>query len=156
MATHAHVSRAYVVHLRHQHRELDRLALDAEQIMRTHWNRGRSDLGQSGVAIEKLIALRDQLERHCNQESAGGCLEDAVCGRPELAQAATRWEQETRSLIVDLTDLIDGIRGRRIAVDAGGRRFSELADRLRQHQAEENRLLGEAYGLEMADGKIVP
>jgi hypothetical protein len=156
MATHTHGSRAYVVHLRHQHRELDRLALDAEQYMRSHLVRpGRSMQPELAIAIQRLEALRDQLERHCDQESAGGCLEDAACGRPELAHVATRLEQQTRSLIRDLGELIQDARSGRATLDAGRRRFSELADRLRQHQLEENRLLGQAYGLEMADGQIL-
>src|SRR5262245_10055866 len=96
MANHTQTSGALVVHLRPQNQVLNRLAMDAEHTLRSPLSRRGSN--QRATIIQRLEALRDQMVRHSEQELSGGCLEEVVCGRPELTHQATCLEHEHQVL----------------------------------------------------------
>ena len=137
-------SRAFVVHLCVEHRRLH----DTVRSILAILDERKTRAGCAPALLEKLALLRNRLTSHFATEEQGGCLEEAVCRCPQLSAAVTELEREHPVLLVDLETLIDrtdklpnsdDMEG--IAID-----FSDFADRLRAHEAGENRILQQAFG----------
>ena len=137
-------SRAYVMHLCVEHRRLHETVRSVLAILDER--KTRADCAPA--LLEELALLRNRLTSHFATEEQGGCLEEAVCRCPQLSAAVTELEREHPVLLRDLETLIDRtaklpnsdyMQG--IASD-----FSDFADRLRAHEAGENRILRRAFG----------
>jgi hemerythrin-like domain-containing protein len=142
---------AYVTHLRTEHRRLraclhrieQQWLLDIERPRRT------DDIPR---VIDSLEALCAELAHHFAEEESGGCLEEAVSHRPNLSGEANRLRCEHTELVGRLQGLIARLRllprpGE--SIDRVGEDFRRFADDLRAHQAGENRVLEQSFGIKV-------
>ena len=140
--------RAYVVHLRIEHRKLH----GALQRIQRDWRGAGAELqihGQRPSVIQELRELRTHLAEHFAEEDAGGCLEEAVCRCPRLGPEADRIESEHPALLAELDDIIARSRsgtelGQPSHVE---QKFQDFAEKLHAHETAENHLLEDAFGI---------
>ena len=135
--------RAYAVHLASEHRRLSELLRRVEQ---------QCEQWPHPELAESLNQLRAKLAAHFEEEECGGCLEEAVVHVPTLSTEAGRILNEHPSLLADLDRLIEQIgvtdRSNR-SLDNVEQDFSQFAKRLRAHEAAENRILQQSFGIDM-------
>ncbi|QDU98869.1 hypothetical protein [Lignipirellula cremea] len=95
-----------------------------------------------------LEDLRTELMRHFQQEEEGGCLEKALCRCPSLGEEVREIEAEHPRLLHDLDQLIESTQNPWNGVEASriAKAFENLAQRIRNHEAAENRILVQAFG----------
>jgi hypothetical protein len=134
--------RAYAVHLASEHRRLsEHLRRIDQQFKRS----SPSDL------TESLSRLRADLAAHFKEEECGGCLEEAVVHDPNLAADAGRVSNEHPRLLADLDRLIDQIGASDTSkplLDEIKQEYGQFAQSLREHEAAENRILQESFGID--------
>jgi iron-sulfur cluster repair protein YtfE (RIC family) len=140
---------AYVTQMRRQHQQLEDQLLRIEQkwsLLREH--RAAADF--TSQMREQLEGLRTELARHFAEEEEGGSPEEAVSLHPSLNRDVTRLEHEHPELLAELDRLIDRLRPTAQAptLSAEGE-YRRFADRLRRHEAAENRVLQQGFGVEV-------
>jgi hypothetical protein len=142
-----------VAHVRADH---GRIRRSVQSILRTlrqvdpHASRAEITI----VMIEPLTALLAQLRRHFAEEEDGGSLDDAVCHCPSLAREVRQSNAEHPKLLAYLETLIARLRDPALAFGGMARDqqlLEDFAQRLRQHEAAENRLLSQAFGGSFGD-----
>jgi hypothetical protein len=94
--------------------------------------------------------LYDELKQHFAEEDAGGCLEEAVCHCPRLAAEAKRIEAEHPAILAEVNGLIE--QGTNLPANnqnqfAIQQAFYRLYQRIRVHEAAENHLLAQGFGM---------
>ena len=152
---HVHEVNPFYVQALAEHRELHAAI---EQIRRL-LDSGLSgaDVGQRAVnAAHAVLNLRDQLQRHFDQEEGGGYLEEAVTRLPQIAPQATILQRQHHEFL----DLANAMLA---AAETGDSAtsvllklktdFESFAKRLEAHEAAENKLLERAFN---EDPGLVP
>ena len=142
---------AYATHLREEHHRLgDRLRRVEGQ-----WASLPEQPDAAAAAaqlLEGVKELRAELAHHFEEEESGGCLEEAVTRRPSLSHEATRLEHEHAELLAQLDRLIETLGGPQhslASLQAREAEFRGLAKQLRAHEAAENHILEECFGIEV-------
>ena len=139
----------YVEHLTAEHRRLDQLIhqtlarlSDWEQNELSNW---------PAELLTGLVAIRDELARHFQEEEAGGCLEEAASLCSGLSNEVTAIEAEHAKLLSELDELID--RARQLTRPAAreahalGQELRALAHAVRLHEARENQIMQRGFGV---------
>ena len=147
--------RPYIDHLLAEHRRLHGML-----------HRARSAIVQSGGPdrdasladiVQDLHRIRGELAHHFADEESGGCLDEAVCRCPRLSAEAKRIEAEHPELLLEIDRLIaqalDGDQSvaNRIAIERG---FDHLCGQLCAHEAAENRILSQAFGVNVNGDEV--
>ncbi len=133
---------SYASHLAAEHKRLGSLLRQVEQ---QHGQWPRADL------VARLKDLRTELAVHFDEEESGGCLEEAAVHRPSLTAKMNTVLHEHPHLLVELDRLIETTEtsANSTPPDEITRRLQQLAQRLHEHEASENRILHESFGIEM-------
>ena len=105
------------------------------------------------AAVLSLTALQQQLESHYEQEEAGGCLEEAESRAPSVAPDVRHVKEEHVVLRRDMEQLVQRAQA---ATDAAAwaevaRDFAHFAEKIRAHEAAENRIMLYGFGAEAMD-----
>jgi hypothetical protein len=141
---------AYITHMRDEHTRLREFVQDIEQ----RWVLAHQRAGAANVipqVIESLETLRAELAHHFEEEESGACLEEAVVHRPSLSHEATRLEQEHPELLREADRLIEELRAKSQSGESADnvkQKFRVFAEQLHAHEAAENRILEESFGIE--------
>jgi hypothetical protein len=140
--------RAYVVHLRIEHRKLH----GTLQRIQRDWPGAGAEIqipGHPSLVIQELRELRTHLAGHFAEEEGGGCLEEAVCRCPKLGPEADRIESEHPNLLAELDDIIArSVSGTELGQPSYvAQEFQVFAQKLHAHETAENHLLEVAFGI---------
>lgn len=135
---------AYVTHLRSEHRRLDRRARRIQERLRDAAADAASALAD---VIREIRLLRDDLQHHFSEEEAGGCLDEAAACAPKLGPAERELERQHPNLLADVDQLI----AEADTIDVLRESFARFLSKLNDHEAAENRLFAEAFGIEPTD-----
>ena len=142
---------AYMTHMRAEHKRLRECVLRIEE----QWPFQHEPPRQPDVSplvIESLGALRADLAHHFEEEESGGCLEEAVSRQPNLSRDANRLEHEHPELLEQIDRMIEGLQAlsRPAASTAKIKQdFRAFTEKLLAHEAAENRILKESFGIEV-------
>ena len=141
--------RTFVNHIAAEHRRLHTML---RQMRSAIIESVQPDETPSFAVIAGILArLRQELKEHFAEEEAGGCLDEAVSRCPGLSAEAKRIEAEHPEIL----GLID-----RLSEQAGSspptpqnqlamqRAFDQLYEQLRAHEAAENKLLAQGFGIQ--------
>jgi Hemerythrin HHE cation binding domain len=140
--------RAYVEHLQHEHGHLNQLLLEiGHEVAALDKVGDRPD--PIGHLARRLSDLRQQLQKHFAEEETGGCMEEAVTRCPTLRESSKGILVEHPQLDRMLEQLLE--QARAAAAADVQRDFQVFANKLREHEQAENRLLQMAFGAEAAD-----
>ena len=141
--------RCYIDHIVAQHKRLHSMLRQ----MRTAIHQSvQPDEHPSFAAIAQILArLREELQHHFAEEEAGGCLDEAVSRCPSLSAEAKRIEAEHADILAQLDRLRDEAGSlaptpqNQLAIQ---RDFDQLHRQLHKHEAAENRLLADGFGVQ--------
>jgi hypothetical protein len=142
---------AYAKHLLAEHRRVHGLLSQIEQ----QWSltaAGPQPSGNIAALRESIEKLRSELVKHFSEEQAGGVLEEAAVRCPDLSREEMRLEEEHTALLADLDRIFAGIRtATRVGLVPGELKesFEQLVDRLKAHEAAENRLLEQGFQIDL-------
>jgi hemerythrin len=140
--------RPYVQHLLTEHRRLHTMLRLARSAIRQCCGPDRDATTADIVRVLKQV--RDELSHHFADEEAGGCIEEAVSRCPSISPQASRVQSEHPELLRQLDALLAQVSDSeqtvagRITVQ---RQFDELCRQLHAHEAAENDLLRQAFGV---------
>lgn len=140
--------RAYATHLLSEHRRLHEKLRGVRLAITSSGGRG-GKLPFPDV-VQVLQQVREELQGHFAEEEAGGCLDEAVARLPRLSAEARRIEAEHPELLRQLDLLIEiASDHKRVSIDrlAFDKQFDELYRRLHAHEAAENNLLRQGFGV---------
>ena len=143
-------SAPYVEHLLAEHRRLHNMLRLARAALRHSAGPDRDATTADIVRI--LRQVREEIAHHFADEEAGGCIEEAVSRCPRLSAEANRVQAEHPELLNRLDALIADVLdsghtvANRIAVQ---REFDELSQLLHAHEAAENDLLRQGFGVQV-------
>jgi hypothetical protein len=104
------------------------------------------------ATILSLQALRAELAHHFEEEESGGCMEEAVSHEPHLGPEATRLVREHPELLAQMDRLIKGLRALvrlTASADEVEQDFRNFTEKLLAHEAAENRVLKEGFGIDV-------
>ena len=139
--------RPLLVDIAHEHRDLRR---------RLHELRALVQMRERGLDISQRLAqmtasladLHNTMEAHFAQEESGGVIVEAVIRLPRLAEEAAAIEREHPELLLE----IEALRRMVQASDCSRHAWKHvcaaverIVQRLLNHEAAENRLLGEGF-----------
>ena len=136
-------AQAFLHHLLMQHQQINAAADRAE----------RAWFGElpASFVLDQVRRLQDIIQRHFREEDAGGCIDEAVARAPYLRGRAGEIESEHPRLLDKIQSIAERL-GRLTAsttqYDRLRREFEEFVEELRRHEAAENQLLEEAFGIE--------
>ena len=136
----------YVNHLIAEHLRLHRMLVFGRKTIAGSESNG--DVWTRSV-IKVLRDVRAELQCHFAEEEGGGCLDEAVSFRPQLAPELKRIESQHPRLLAELDRLIaqaadyNGTMQDRMALETG---FDELCRDLHAHEAAENEVLRQGFG----------
>jgi len=101
--------------------------------------------------IADLETLRAELVSHFEEEVTGSFLDEAVSRQPSLNDEARRLEREHGELLEMVDTLILKLKAvdRPLRSAIGRGEFRQFVDRLRAHEAAEDRILEKALGVEL-------
>jgi hypothetical protein len=142
---------AYVTQLRTEHKRLGESIHGIEQ----QWRLQHSGSDQADVLaqmLESLQSMRAELAHHFEEEESGGCLEEAVSHEPHLGPEATRLVREHPELLAQMDRLIEGLRALArltASADEVEQDFRNFTEKLLAHEAAENRVLKEGFGIDV-------
>jgi iron-sulfur cluster repair protein YtfE (RIC family) len=142
---------AYITHIRAEHKRLREYLHLIEQQWTLHHQRPPAADAASEV-LNSLQALRAELAHHFEEEESGGCLEEAVSHQPSLSHEATRLEHKHPELLGQLDRLIERFRALSRpggSTDKIKQEFRRFAEQLHDHEAAENRILEQSFGIEV-------
>jgi hemerythrin HHE cation binding domain-containing protein len=141
-------SNAYVDYLLAEHQRLHALLRHAGAAI---VQSGGPDRDASAADIVRVLRqVRDELSHHFAEEEAGGCLEEAVSRCPRLSREANRLGAEHADLLHQIDELMTLAAGSEpshtvhIAMENA---FKDVCERLYAHEAAENSLLREGFGI---------
>lgn len=136
--------RVYVDHVIAEHRRLHRMLRTARAFL-------AANQAADGAAIVGVLQqVRDELAAHFREEEGGGCLDEAVSRHPGLAAEERRIETEHPQLLEAIERLIelaaarDWTAAQHVVLE---HEFDAFCQRLDVHEAAENRLLREGFGI---------
>mgnify|MGYP002624155856 CR=1 FL=1 len=132
-------------HLRLEHRRLHGLILDVRDACRV----ADAESCTAGRRLyEAFSGLYVELKRHFAQEEEGGCLEQAVTLCPSLAEEVAQAEREHPLLLARLERLLEVIQMYGVKGSSNWeKQFADLARALHSHEAREDRVLAQAFGI---------
>lgn len=140
----------YVNHIVAQHR---RLHFMLRQMRHAIVESVQPDETPSFAAIVRILTqLREELERHFAEEEAGGCLDEAVSRCPSLSAEAKQIEAEHQEILAQIDRLTEQAGTlpptpqNQFAIQQA---FDQLYRRLQKHEAAENRLLAQGFGVQV-------
>lgn len=138
---------AHLNHLRAEHQRLHKGVLELKRTFRA-WV---DNSAQEPVAdiLAELSSLHDELMEHFTEEEQGGCLEEAVCRCPRLADTAMRIEAEHEDILDRLRHLMVRLEAQSLTipeVKAIEGHFQELCQEIHRHEAAENQVMTAAFG----------
>lgn len=139
-------SRAFVVHLRDEHRRLNEATRDLESELAEQALHSARKVNKN--VTDSLRRLRNRLAQHFLEEEEGGCIEEAVARCPTLSTEAFNLEHEHRDLLAELDQLI-AQSGEQPELPQLATRYQTFATRLRIHEAHENKLLERGFNVSM-------
>lgn len=130
----------YINHLLAEHHRLHKLVHHAAVDFRTR--PAQVDM------VGDLGEIRRELQRHFAEEEEGGCLEEAVSRCPRISPSAEHIKDEHPFLMQELDRLI----ARAKTLTEVDREdfvcdFADFCRRLHKHEAEENLLLQQGFGM---------
>ena len=140
----------YVQHLLAEHRRLHTMLRLARAAIRHSSGPDRDATTADIVRI--LRQVREEIAHHFADEEAGGCIEEAVSRCPRISSQANRVQAEHPELLCKLDALLAEVLdsghtvANRIAVE---REFDELCQLLHAHEAAENDLLRQGFGVQV-------
>jgi hemerythrin len=140
--------RSYIDHLAAEHRRIHRMRREMQSAIVD--SVVPDEEPSFAYVVRILTRLREELEKHFSEEEAGGCLEEAVCRCPRLAADAKRIETEHPAILAEINDLIEKATNlqpnnqNQFAIQQG---VNRLCRGLRAHEAAENQLLSQGFGL---------
>jgi hypothetical protein len=140
--------RPYVDHLLAEHRRLHAMLHQARaSIVQS----GSPDRDASAEDIVRILRhIRGELEHHFAEEEAGGCLDEAVSRCPRLSAEVKRIEAEHPELLLEIDRLVaqaldsEPSVAHVVALERG---FDHLCRQLCAHEAAENGILRQAFGV---------
>lgn len=141
-------TRCFVDQLTAEHRRLNGLLQRAQSLIVHSIDPDEQASFQSITTI--LTRLRADLERHFDQEECSGCLEEAACRCPHLADQAACLKAEHDQLLGQIAGMIDGLSSlsptpqNQVALQ---HRFDQLFKKLLLHEQAESALLAAAFGI---------
>jgi hemerythrin len=141
--------RSYINHIVAQHRRLHTMLRQTRGAITDSVQ--PDETPSFGRIIRVLAKLRDELEHHFAQEEGGGCLDEAVSLCPSLSSEVKQIEAEHPQILAQLDNLrheaqyLSPTPQNQIALQ---RAFDQLYRQLHQHEAAENRLLAQGFGLQ--------
>jgi len=138
----------YVQHLLTEHRRLHTMLRLARAAIRHSAGPDRDATTSDIVRI--LRQVREEIAHHFADEEAGGCIEEAVSRCPHISHQANRVQAEHPDLLRKLDALIaDVLDSRHTVADriAVQREFDELCQLLHAHEAAENDILRQGFGV---------
>jgi len=150
----------YAAHLNAEHRRLTVLLRSAAASLRTSFaslstSSGHKQAQQELVrSCEALRGVRHELTQHFAEEEGGGCLDEAVCHRPQLAGELHRLKREHPTLLRDVDCLIAKLAsGEPTAAEQAQwmREMEAFVDRVTAHEAAEDKLLDAGFGCVVRD-----
>jgi hemerythrin len=130
---------AYMTHLRHEHQRLNRALREVD--LRLDACRLPQDTGE---ILRQLRLLRQAIADHFHEEEVGGCLEEAISYCPSKSREMNTLERQHTRLLQMLDMLIDQVSHGE--ADGFAEKFRRFLQRMRAHEATENRVLQEAFG----------
>lgn len=140
--------RCYINHIVAEHKRLHSML---RQMRHAICHSVQPDENPSFARIAEVLArLREELTHHFAEEEAGGCLDEAVSRCPSLSAEAKRIEAEHADILAQLDRLAEQAGSlpptpqNQVAIQ---RAFDQLYRLLHQHEAAENRLLAEGFGI---------
>lgn len=142
------ICRPYVEHLRAEHRRLHGL-LGSVRAALSEYDGTEGDRAFVSAA-RSLNSLRQELQHHFSDEETGGCLDEAVSFCPRLSAEMNRIEEEHPEILASIDRLLGQFRAgpattaRWRAIE---RQLHDLFQTIQEHEAAENRLLLEAFGV---------
>lgn len=144
---HIHEADPFYVQALAEHRELHAAVERIRRLLAS----GLSGAEGGPTAVDAVHAvgnLRDQLQRHFEQEEAGGYLEEAVARLPQIAPQAKTLQRQHREFL----DLANAMLAAAESEDSATSMLPKLktdfdlfAKRLEAHEAAENILLERAF-----------
>lgn len=151
-------SRSYIEHFEVEHRRLGDL-IRKTTAMFPSWE--EVDLKDwLPRIVERLKVVRTELERHFQEERAGGCLEEAVSHCPSIAHEARQAEAEHPKLLQLLDDLIrvgEGAARPTLKVARALQRgFQGFVKQLQQHEALEFKIVQHGFNVCLDEGDHDP
>jgi len=125
---------------------------DAIDRLSTLFDRKVESDGFVGWKLDLLWQLRDfenQLQKHFDLEEDGGYNADLVRIAPHLAPSIAHLEEDHRKIISDLDHILDTVKSveneTSPMLPRARKRIDALLSFIREHEAEENAIIQEAY-----------
>ena len=141
-------SNIYVDHLLAEHHRLHALLRHARAAI---LQAGGPDRDATAADIVRLLKqVRQELTHHFAEEEAGGCLEEAVSRCPRLSSEANHLGAEHAELLREIGDVVaiaetsDNGYAAHLAMEHS---FQHFCERLYAHEAAENSLLRQGFGV---------
>jgi len=137
-------------HVDADHRELMRELRDLQRALESAAKNGWPARQAEGI-LNLFWNLVAKLQRHFQQEEEGGYLEEALALAPHLSSEASVLEQQHAPLLARLAEL----QSRVARLDNSSsweqvlRDFSLLAEAIRAHEHQENKLLATAFNVDL-------
>lgn len=144
---HVHEVNPFYTQARNEHRELHG-AVESIRRLLDETNAADVTAAQVNEAAAAIIALRERLSQHFQQEEEGGYLEEAIVRVPTLAPQASQLQKQHGEFLVTADAMLAHARGsapptsiwRELKTD-----YERFAKRLQAHEAAEDALLGRAF-----------
>jgi hypothetical protein len=140
--------RPYVAHLIAEHRRLHAMLHQARAAI-VHSGGPDRDASVDDI-VRVLRHIRSELAHHFAEEEAGGCMDEAVSCCPRLSAEVKRIEAEHPELLLEIDRLIAQALDTKPSVAhvvALERGFDHLCQQLCAHEAAENGILRQAFGI---------
>lgn len=140
--------RSYVDHLHAEHRRLQKLISDVQHAIAAWVADGQSEQKRHDELAVQLGKLRGELEHHFAEEEEGGCLEESLSHNPTLSTDVKAALLEHPALLKSVSEIADRLREPASSVSPSDVQtmFDALANRLRLHEATEERVLRLGFG----------
>ena len=136
-----------LAHIAAEHRDLEQRATRLFQLVKQRIDEDALPVAMAELTLN-LQELRDLMQYHFAQETAGGYLEEAVARLPRLAGAADAVERQHPELLCDSSALLESAKTAQPSIDAWkqlGVGVARFTDELLAHEIEENRILQEGF-----------
>jgi hypothetical protein len=142
-------SQAYVEYLHHEHMRLNNRLVQIEHEL-AGWAERPDEVVTKTHITRQIEELREELQRHFREEEAGGCLEEAASQCPSLGPQTVELLQEHVLLSRELGEIVAQAYQSSARPACVATSFQAFADRLRGHEAAENRVLQMGFGSDAA------
>ncbi|MFM8733890.1 MAG: hemerythrin domain-containing protein [Pirellulales bacterium] len=130
-------------HILGQHRELHAQVLALRAAFAA-----RPDASRLDAVRRMLLALRDHLQGHFEQEEQGGFMEESIARMPRLSSAVRDVMADHPRLLAELDALLERLPVgdvSRVAWDEASRDFDSFAEHLLLHERNEHAVVQEGY-----------